>query len=102
LDKIFSRRISSDGNKNTIKVATAAYSVDLNDPFNSMHSAEIKYVNDLSDITRPYICICSGNSGNLLSKYYSNLLEKCENNHLIKIDDYDFKDESNELTIIPL
>ena len=102
LDKIFSRRVFSDGNKNTIKVGIADYTVDLNDPFNSLHSAEIKYVNDLSDITRPYICMSSGNSGNILSKYYSNLLEQCEKNHLIKIKDYDFKDDSNELTIIPL
>ena len=101
-DKIFSRKIFTDGNKNTIKVAISNYAVDLKDPFNSIHSAEIKYVNDLSDITRPYICISSGNSGNILSKYYSNLLEICEKNHLIRIEDYDFKDESNELTITPI
>ena len=101
LDKIFSRKVLTDGNANTIKVAIPSYSNDLKDPFNSMHSAEIKYVNDLSDITRPYICMSSGNSGNILSKYYSNLLERCEKNHLIKIENYDFKDESNELTIIP-
>ena len=33
LDKIFSRRINTDGDKNTIKVASASYSVDLKDPF---------------------------------------------------------------------
>ena len=102
LDFIFSRKINTDGNKNTIKVAAPSYSKDLNDPFNSVFSAEIKYVNDLSDITRPYICVSTGNSGNILSKYYSNLMEQCEKNHLIKIEDYDFKDESNELTITPL
>ena len=82
------KKSKSDGNANTIKVAIPSYSNDLKDPFNSMHSAEIKYVNDLSDITRPYICMSSGNSGNILSKYYSNLLERCEKNHLIKINDF--------------
>lgn len=101
LDKIFSRRILTDGNKNTIKVAISSLSNDLKNPFVSLHSAEIKYVNDLSDITRPYICMSSGNSGNILSKYYSNLIDMCEKNHLIKIENYDFKDDSNELTIIP-
>ena len=102
LDYIFSRKINSEGNKNTIKVAVSSYSKDLKNPFKSLHAAEIKYVNDLSDITRPYICMSSGNSGNILSKYYSNLLERCEKNHLIKIEDYDFKDELNEMTISPV
>ena len=44
----------------------------------------------------------SGNSGNILSKYYSNLMERCEKNHLIKIEDDDFKDELNEITISPI
>jgi len=102
LDYIFSRKIYTEGNKNTVKVAVSSYARDLKDPFKSLHSAEIKYVNDLSDITRPYICMSSGNSGNILSKYYSNLMERCEKNHLIKIEDYDFKDESDELTITPI
>ena len=102
LDKIFSKKVFTDGNKNPVKVAVASYAVDLKDPFNSVHSAEIKYLNDLSDITRPYICMSSGNSGNILSRYYSNLLEECEKNHLIKIDNYDFKDENDELTITPI
>ena len=102
LDYIFSRKIYTEGNKNTVKVAVSSYARDLKDPFKSLHSAEIKYVNDLSDITRPYICMSSGNSGNILSKYYSNLMERCEKNHLIKIEDYDFKDELNEITISPI
>ena len=101
LDYIFFCLLHTEGNKNTIKVAISSYSKDLKDPFKSLHAAEIKYVNDLSDITRPYICMSSGNSGNILSKYYSNLLERCEKNHLIKIEDYDFKDELNELKISP-
>ena len=102
LDYFFSRKIFSEGNKNTVKVAVSSYSKDLKDPFKSLHAAEIKYVNDLSDITRPYICMSSGNNGNILSKYYSNLLERCEKNHLVKIEDYDFKDELNEISISPL
>ena len=101
MDFIFSRKIYSEGNKNTIKVAVSSYAKNLKDPFLSIHAAEIKYVNDLSDITRPYICMSSGNSGNILSKYYSNLLDRCEKNHLIKIENYDFKDELNELNISP-
>ena len=101
MDFIFSRKIYSEGNKNTIKVSVSSYAKNLKDPFLSIHAAEIKYVNDLSDITRPYICMSSGNSGNILSKYYSNLLDRCEKNHLIKIENYDFKDELNELNISP-
>ena len=44
LDKIFSKKVFTDGDKNTIKVACASYSEDLKDPFNSIHSAEIKYL----------------------------------------------------------
>ena len=102
LDKIFSRKIFTDGDKNTIKVGIPSYSNDLKDPYNSLHSAEIKYVNDLSDITRPYLCMSTGNSGNILSKYYSNLMERCEKNQLIQIQNYDFEDDSDELTITPI
>lgn len=108
LDKVsilkyfFARSVFTDGNKNTIKVARNDYGLDLNDPFNSVHSANMKYVNDLSDITRPYICIDTGNSGNIFSKYYDNLIERCEKNHLIKIEDYNFtKDPKNELILNP-
>lgn len=103
LDWIFSRKIFTDGNKNTVKVATWRYSIDLKNPFNSIHSANLKYINDLSDITRPYICIDTGNSGNILSKFYDNLMEKCEKNQLIKIEDYKFtNDEKKELILEPI
>ena len=99
LKQIFTRSVSTDGNRNTIKVSKTKYSMD--NPFTSVHSANMKYINDLSDITRPYICLDTGNSGNVFSKYYDNLMHECERNELTKIIDYDFKDESKDLIIKP-
>lgn len=98
LKKIFSRSVSTNGNRNTVKVAKTKYSMD--NPFTSTHSANLKYINDLSDITRPYLCLDTGNSGNILSKFYDNLMVQCEENKLIKIEDVDF-DKSKSLNLVP-
>ena len=93
LQKIFSRKISTGGHRNTVKVAgTKALGVTYKS-FSSTHSANLKYICDLSDPTQPFIVIDTGNSGNVLSKYYYNLMGLSENNNLIKIKDHEFKDE---------
>ena len=61
----------------------------------------MKFINDLSDITRPYLCLDTGNSGNLMSKFYDNQMVDCELNKLYKIENYDFNNEQNDLTISP-
>ncbi len=97
--RIFSRKVATNGNRNTIKVSKTQYS--LENPFTSIHSANMKFINDLSDITRPYLCLDTGNSGNLMSKFYDNQMVDCELNKLYKIENYDFNNEQNDLTISP-
>ena len=97
--RIFSRKVATNGNRNTIKVSKTHYS--LENPFTSIHSANMKFINDLSDITRPYLCLDTGNSGNLMSKFYDNQMVDCELNKLYKIENYDFNNEQNDLTISP-
>ena len=98
---IFSRDNPTEGNRNTIKVAKTNFAKFKN-PFTSVHSANLKYINDLSDITRPYICLDLGNSGNIFSKFYDNLMVDCEENRLIKIENHIFsKSDKDEFVIIP-
>ena len=100
MKKIFSRKVSTDGSRNTIKVSKTKYS--LENPFTSTHSANLKYINDLSDITRPYLCLDTGNSGNIFSKFYDNMMVDCEKNNLYKIENYDFADPNKDLIISPM
>ena len=100
MKKIFSRKVSTDGSRNTVKVSKTKYSLD--NPFTSTHSANLKYINDLSDITRPYLCLDTGNSGNIFSKFYDNMMVDCEKNNLYKIENYDFADPNKDLIISPM
>jgi acyl-homoserine lactone acylase PvdQ len=101
LKQIFSKKMKTGGTKNSIKVSKSRYNDLVNGPFVSTHSANLKFVCDLSDITRPYIISDTGNSGNVLSKYYDNLIEKSENNELIKIKDHKFNDDVDLLISFP-
>jgi acyl-homoserine lactone acylase PvdQ len=101
LKKIFSRKISTEGNRYTVKVSKNKFHDLLNGPFTSVHSATMKFVVDLADITRPYIALTTGNSGNVLTKFYDNLLEKSENNELIKIKHHEFNDDVHLLISFP-
>jgi len=101
LKKVFSRKIPTDGNRNTIKVSKSKYTDIINGPFTSSHSANMKIINDFSDITRPYIVIDTGNSGNVLNKFYDNLIGRSQNNELIKIKDHLFNDDVHLLISFP-
>lgn len=100
LKMIFSRKISTGGTRNTIKVSKNKFN-DPKSPFVSTHSANFKYICDLSDITQPYILIDTGNSGNILSKFYDNFVEKSENNEFVKIQDHNFNDDFHLLFSFP-
>jgi penicillin amidase len=101
LKKIFSRRIGTGGTRNTVKVSKNKFNDIVNGPFVSSHSANFKYICDLDDITRPWVSIDTGNSGNFLSKYYDNLMNSHENNQLVKIKNHIFNDDMNLLISFP-
>jgi penicillin amidase len=99
LSRVFSRRIPTDGNRNTVKISRGKFN-DLHSAFGSNNSPNLKYINDLSDITCPYVIIDTGNSGNYFSKFYDNLIEKSENMELVKFYDHSFDDSFYNSTII--
>ena len=98
LKKIFSRKIATGGNRYTVKVSKNKFDDNINGPFTSNHSANLKFISDLSDINCPYVIIDTGNMGNVLSKFYDNLIEKSEKNEFIKIKNHAFNND-NSLTI---
>lgn len=100
LRMIFSRKISTGGTRNTVRVSKNKFS-DEKSPFVSTHSANLKFICDLNDITRPYFLIDVGNSGNILSKFYDNFVEKNEMNDFVKIKDHYFNDDYELLISFP-
>lgn len=91
---IFSRKSPSDGNRNTVKVSKNKFHDEKSRGFGSFHSANFKIITDLSDISRPYITLDTGNRGNILSKFYNNLMDKNEAREFIMIKDHVFNDGS--------
>ena len=63
--------------------------------FISTNSASFKFICDMSDPTSPYLIMNTGNSGNIFSKFYDNLLEKNENGELIKFSNIDLDKMEN-------
>lgn len=89
LGRLFSKEVYTGGNRNTVKVARGPFNHDQGN-FVSTHSPRLKFVCDMSEPTRPYLVIDGGNSGNILSKFYNNLMLKNEETELIQIEDIDF------------
>ena len=89
INKIFSRTVSTGGNRNTVKLARGPFNHDKGS-FYSTHSPRFKFVSDLADPTQPFLIMDGGNSGNVLSSFYNNLMDKCENTELIQLEDLDF------------
>ena len=89
LNKLFSRKLYTSGNRNTVKIARGSYNSNKGD-FVSKQSANLKFVCDMEEPTKPYLTIPGGNSGNFIGKYYDNLMYKHENAELIQIEDVDF------------
>ena len=104
LKNIFSRRIETGGNRNTVKIARGHFNINngKSNLFISNYSSTVKFVCDLSDINNPYIISNTGNSGNIFSKYYDNFLNKNENGELIKLENHIFEDNFVDLRTIVL
>ena len=94
LNKIFSRQKKTGGNRNTVNLARGAYN-EKKAQFISTNSASFKFICDMSDPTSPYLIMNTGNSGNIFSKFYDNLLEKNENGELIKFSNIDLDKMEN-------
>lgn len=86
---LFSRKISTGGNRNTVNLAKGMFNHHAKNPFVSINSANYKMVCDMNEPTTPYLILNTGNSGNLLSKFYDNFITKNENGELIKFENVD-------------
>jgi len=98
LNEVFSRRVSTGGNKNTVKVSKSRY----NHPQGALvsnHAASLKYICDLSNMEQPYLLLDTGVSGNILSKYYDNFMKINEENKMIRMAHHDFSSEHYNRTI---
>jgi acyl-homoserine lactone acylase PvdQ len=89
LNKLYSRNVYTGGNRNTVKIARGPFNHDIGQ-FVSTHSPRFKFICDMNDPTRPYIIMDAGNSGNVMSKFYDNLMHKHENSELVQYEDVDF------------
>jgi penicillin amidase len=90
LNKIFSRRVFTGGNRNTVKISRGPFNHDKGQ-FISTQSPRMRIISDMKDPTRPFVMLDSGNSGSILNKFYDNLMEKSENIEYSKIDEINFE-----------
>lgn len=100
LRNFFSKRQSSRGNRNTVKVSVNRY----NNPagkFSSVHSPVSQFIVDMKTPNEPYINIMTGNSGNIFSKYYINRISSIDKADLIVYRNYEFP-EGAELDTLHL
>jgi acyl-homoserine lactone acylase PvdQ len=91
INGLFSRKISTGGNRNTVNLAKGSFNFNAKNPFVSLNSANYKMVCDMNEPTTPYLILNTGNSGNLFSKFYDNFITKNENGELIKFENIDLK-----------
>jgi acyl-homoserine lactone acylase PvdQ len=101
---IFSRKVSTGGNRNTINYARIDYSR-TNGNFVSRHSANFKIICDMANPTEPFVILNTGNSGNALSNFYDNFIKRNIEGDLIKFKNINFNDyqkaDKNTLVFIP-
>lgn len=106
INGLFSRRISTGGNRNTVNLAKGSFNFYPKNPFVSINSANYKMVCDMNDPTTPYLILNTGNSGNLFSKFYDNFITKNENGELIKFENIDLdkieRADSNTMFLTPI
>lgn len=89
LNKLYSRNVYTSGNRNTVKIARGPFNHDI-DQFVSTHSPRFRFICDMNEPTRPFIMMDAGNSGNVMSKFYDNLMHKHEKSELVQYEDIEF------------
>jgi penicillin amidase len=104
LNLIFSRKVPTGGNRNTINYARIDFTR-TNGHFVSRHSANYKMICDMANPTEPFVIISTGNSGNVFSYFYDNFIKKNIEGDLIKFKNIDFNDyqkaDKNTLIFTP-
>ena len=99
LRNLFSKKVYTGGNRNTVKIVRGPFNHAKGD-FVGTQSARIKFICDTNEINSPYISIPGGNGGSILNRYYNNLMDDFENINLIKFNNVDFKNISNQNKLI--
>jgi len=67
--------IPTDGGDHTLNRGQTAFGDGGLNPFSHRHGAGLRVIYDLGDLRRSRFIIATGQSGNIFSKYYGNLLE---------------------------
>lgn len=99
LKHIFSRSTPSRGNFHTIKVGVNKFNNPLG-KFVNAHSPASQLLVDLKNPTEPLVNVSTGNSGNVLSKFYDNKLLNTEKAELVEFKNFEFPETSDSLTLL--
>lgn len=98
LNLIFSKKVTSGGNMHTIKASANRYN-NKNGKFVSVHGPCYQFVVDMKNPNEPFITLSTGNSGNIFSSFYSNRLGSIDKADLVKLKNFDFKEEITSKTL---
>ena len=99
LKLIFSRKVKSRGNRNTVKTSNERYNNEEG-KFTSTLSPAAQFMVDLKDPLEPFIHVGIGNSGNIFSKHYDDRIGFTEKAQLSKFKIHDFASVANLNTLV--
>ncbi len=92
---IFHRSIASPGSQNSVNVAPTAFS-NKNSPFAQLWGASYRQISDLENLDNSLFSLPTGQSGNILSKHYDDMLEMHRDVKFLTMNA-----SSNELKLVP-
>lgn len=81
LNRIFGRQIANGGDSQTVNVA----SVDLSQPYRQVAVPSYRQIVDMSNLNNSLYIITTGQSGNILSKHYDDLINRHQNVQYLKM-----------------
>lgn len=97
LKPIFHRSIENGGDGYTVNVAPTR----LTDPYNQYHVPSYRHVVDLADMARSVYMTTTGQSGNVLSPHYDDLIERHRNVEYLPMQFGKGAASGNVLTLVP-
>lgn len=97
LSEIFERKSQGDGSNDTINVA--GYSFNESEGYLQFFGAGFRHIFELDKETKYFFLNSTGQSGNVLSRNYDDMIHRMNNNELIKFEEQII--EGKTTTIVP-
>ena len=99
LKKLYSRKQFTKGNRNCVNIARNTFN-HAQGEFVSTHSANLRFVCDMSQPTTPYVSLPAGNAGSPLQRYYDVFMNAHGRGEVVAFANVDFSGITNDKKVI--